>query len=79
MISTAPTRIAFPEPAVGGLRVRDPLRRSGRVRSGVVEFRRDGRFLYRVLGPVGRCTGWRRTHRVAVMMADRCCAPTAAI
>jgi hypothetical protein len=79
MISTAPTRIAFPEPADGGLRDPDPLRRSARLRSAGVEIRRDGPFRYRVLGPDGRCTGSRRTHRGAEMLAYRCCEPTAAI
>ena len=70
MISTAPTKIAFPTSEDGGIRDPDPRRRAQRLRDAGVRIARPSRFDYRVLHD-DHVVGRRRTYGSAERLAHR--------
>jgi hypothetical protein len=68
MISTAPTKIAFPHREDGGARDPDPVRRAQRRKAAGIEIERRGRWDYAVRAQ-GRELGCRRTFAAAEQLA----------
>jgi hypothetical protein len=68
MISSAPTKIAFPHREDGGARDPDPARRAQRRQTAGVEIERRGRWDYEVRAQ-GRQLGRRRTFAGAEQLA----------